>query len=131
MGLTRNYGKAIFEWLSKFAPTYREPLDELLFDKEHPKPFEYITYSSTTGNFSEPFIQALTIYSNSTSYDNVMDIVDDIEREVGEHGIKIDKDWGYLTIHKGSPFYQDKPDEDSSYRAGYVNLQIAVYQYNV
>lgn len=131
MGLTRNYGKTIFDWLSKFATTFREPLDELLFDKDNPKPFEYITYSSQTGNFAEQFIQAITIYSNSTSYDNVMEIVDNIEEEIGENGIKLTTDWGYLTIHKGNPFYQDKPDEDSSYRAGYVNLLIKVYQYKV
>lgn len=131
MGLTRNYATTLYNWLSGFAPTFRRPIQEGMFDEDNPQPNEYISYSAETGNFNTEFIQAITIYSKSTGYNNLMDIVDDIESAIGEKGVKIEDEWGYLTIYKGSPFYQDKEDEDSSYRAGYVNLLVRVYQNNV
>lgn len=131
MGLINNYASTLYEWLSGFAPTYREPVASSLFDEEHPQPNEYITYSADAGNFASEFMQAITIYSTSTSWTYIMDIVDEIETAVGENGIILRKEWGYITIHKGNPFYQDKPDEDDSVRAGYVNLIINIYQKNV
>ena len=131
MGLTRNYATTLYNWLSGFAPTFRRPIQEGMFDENNPQPNEYISYSAETGNFNTEFIQAITIYSKSTGYSNLMDIVDDIESAIGEKGVKVEDSWGYITIYKGDPFYQDKEDEDSSYRAGYVNLLVRVYQYNV
>ena len=131
MGLTRNYATTIYQWLSQFAPTFREPLNTTIFNDANPKPTEYITYSSDVSNFGTDFTQAIIIYSQSTSHNKVMDIVDDIESNIGECGIKISRDWGYVTIRKGSPFYQDKPDEDDTIRAGYVNLLVNVYQFKV
>lgn len=131
MGLTKNYATAIYNWLSGFAPTYREPLQSTQFDADNPEPNEYITYSADTGNFATQFIQALTIYSKSTGFTYLMQIVDSIESAITEHGIILRNDWGYIKIEKGSPFYQDKPDEDENYRAGYVNLLITIYQKNV
>lgn len=128
MGLTRNYATSLYEWLSGFARTYRSPVVSSMFDENNPKPNEYIEYSADVGNFNTDFIQPITIYSNSTSFSNVVDIVDSIENAVGEDGIRVEDDWGYFTVYKGSPFYQDKPDEDDNIRAGYVNLLIRIYQ---
>lgn len=123
--MTENYARTLYMWLSQFAPTFREPIQ---FDEDHPQPNEYITYSANTGNFAESFIQPISIYSKSTGWTNVMAIVDAIEENIGESGTRIVSDLGVMVIYKGSPFYQDKPDEDSSIRAGYVNLLIKVYQ---
>ncbi len=131
MALTRDYAIALYGWLSEFAPTFRQPVLDGMFDEDNPKPDEYISYSAEVGNFNMEYIQAITIYSKSTGYTNVMAIVDAIESAIGEEGIKIEEDWGYITVYKGSPFYQDKEDEDSSYRAGYVNLLVRVCQNNV
>lgn len=131
MGLTRDYATTLYEWLNNFAPTFRRPIQEGMFDAENPRPNEYITYSAGVGNFNTNFIQAITIYSKSTSYTGVMSIVDDIEGAIKENGTRIEDDWGYIIIYKGSPFYQDKEDEDSSYRAGYVNLLVKVCQYEI
>ena len=131
MSLTRNYATTLYNWLSGFAPTFRRPIQEGYFNEDNPQPNEYISYSAEAGNFNTAFIQAITIYSKSTSYNNVMQIVDEIESAIGESGCKVEGEWGFITIYKGSPFYQDKEDEDSSYRAGYINLEVRVYQYDV
>ena len=123
--MTENYAKTLYEWLSQFATTFRETIQ---FDEDNPQPNEYITYSANTGNFAESFIQPISIYSKSTGWTNVMAIVDAIEENIGESGTRIVSNLGVMVIYKGSPFYQDKPDEDSSIRAGYVNLLIKVYQ---
>lgn len=128
MGLTRDYATTLYEWLSKFAPTYRSPVLSTVFDENNPQPNEYIEYSANMGNFNSDFIQAITIYSKSTAYTKVMEIVDKIESAITENGIRVSGDWGYITIYKGSPFYQDKTDEDDTIRAGYVNLLIRVCQ---
>ena len=128
MNLTSNYASALYEWLSTFAPTFRRPLQEGLFDSDNPKPNEYITYSADAGRFNMDFMQSLSVFSKSTAYTNLMAIVDAIEEAIGEGGTKISKQWGYITIYKGNPFYQDKEDEDSSYRAGYINLIVRICQ---
>lgn len=128
MGLTKNYATTMYNWLSKFAPTFRSPILSSVFDEQNPQPNEYIEYSANMDNFNSDFIQAITIYSKSTAYTKVMEIVDNIESTITENGIRVSSDWGYITIYKGSPFYQDKTDEDDTIRAGYVNLLIRVCQ---
>lgn len=128
MNFTKNYATTLYDWLSEFATTYREPID---LDVSNPVDNEYITYSAVTGNFGVEFIQPLTIYSKSTAYTKVMEITDKIDTAIGEKGIVLRDDWGYLKIMKGDPFYQDKTDEDGSIRAGYVNLLLTIYQKNV
>lgn len=131
MSLTRDYATLLYEWLSNFATTFRSPIVSTMFDEDNPKPNEYIEYSADVGNFNTEFIQALTIYSQSTSFNNIMDIVDSLEEAITEKGVRVNADWGYITIYKGSPFYQDKPDEDDNIRAGYVNLLVRICQKNV
>ena len=94
----KNYSTTIYNWLTGFAPTFRSPISEGTFDNDNPKPNEYIEYSSSTGNFASSFIQSLTIYSKSTAYTNVMNIADSIESAVGEKGIILRNEWGYLKI---------------------------------
>lgn len=122
----RNYATALYQWLSGFAPTFREPV---IFDADNPQPDNYITYSASINGFAGQFIQPITIYTQSTGFNDLMNIVDSIESAIGESGCVIgNNEWGYVFINKGSPFYQDKPDEDESFRAGYMNLLITIYE---
>ena len=128
MGLVKNYATTFYEWLSGFASTFRSPILSNMFDEENVRPNEYIEYSAVVSAFNTEFIQPITIYSQSTSFNKVLEIVDAIENVVGENGVRVEDDWGYMTIYKGNPFYQDKPDEDDTIRAGYVNFTIRVFE---
>lgn len=122
----KKYAETLYQWLNGFETTFREPV---MFDADNPKPDDYITYSATTSGFASQFIQPISIYTKTTSFERLANIVDDIESAVGEGGCVIgDNTWGYIAINKGSPFYQDKPEEDENYRAGYVNLLVTIYE---
>lgn len=130
MNLIKNYATTLYNWLRSVAgvDVFREPVQ---FDEDNPQPNEYITYSANVGNFATEFLQPITIYSKSTGWTKVMEIVDAIESTITEKGVKVVSDWGIITIHKGNPFVQDKADEDSSYRSAYINLSIKIYQKEV
>lgn len=125
MGNVLKVGQLIYEWLSKFATTYRGVLPAGV------KPAnKYLQYSGYVDYFAQQFILPVQIYTlNTTSYAGVLEIADAIAAAVTEGGTLIGDDAGTVKIKimKGSPFYQDKQDEDETVRAGYINLEITVY----
>lgn len=125
MGNVLKVGQLIYEWLSKFATTYRGVLPAGV------KPAnKYLQYSGYVDYFATQFILPVQIYTlNTTSYAGVLEIADAIAAAVTEGGTLIGDDAGTVKIKimKGSPFYQDKQDEDETVRAGYINLEVTVY----
>lgn len=125
MGNVLKVGQLIYEWLSQFATTYRGVLPAGV------KPAnKYLQYSGYVDYFATQFILPVQIYTlNTTSYAGVLEIADAIAAAVTEGGTLIGDDAGTVKIKimKGSPFYQDKQDEDETVRAGYINLEITVY----
>lgn len=116
-------GQMLYQWLSQFAPTYRGVLPAGI-KPESP----YLQFSGYYDNFATQFILAVQIYQlNTTSYEGVLQLADKIESAVTEAGILISDEKIKIKIEKGSPFYQDKQDEDETVRAGYINLIITVY----
>ena len=116
-------GQMLYQWLSQFAPTYRGVLPAGI-KPESP----YLQFSGYYDNFATQFILPVQIYQlNTTSYEGVLQLADKIESAVTEAGILISDEKIKIKIEKGSPFYQDKQDEDETVRAGYVNLIITVY----
>ena len=116
-------GQMLYQWLSQFAPTYRGVLPAGI-KPESP----YLQFSGYYDNFATQFIFSVQIYQlNTTSYESVLQLADKIESAVTEAGILISGADIKIKIEKGSPFYQDKQDEDETVRAGYVNLLITVY----
>lgn len=125
MGNVLKVGQLIYEWLSQFATTYRGVLPAGV------KPAnKYLQYSGYVDYFATQFILPVQIYTlNTTSYAGVLEIADAIAAAVTEGGTLIGDDAGTVKIKimKGSPFYQDKEDEDETVRAGYINLEVTVY----
>lgn len=118
------FGKAIYEWLSQFASTYRG----LLPAGRAPEKNVYLRVDGYYNKFATAFIYPVQIYAlNTTSYSSVLLIADEIGNAIGDGGVLIIKDDVRFLITKGDPFYQDKGDEDETVRAGYINLEISVY----
>lgn len=116
-------GQLLYQWLSQFATTYRGVLPAGL------KPTSpYLQMSGYYDKFATQFILPVQIYQlNTTSYEGVLQLADKIESAVTEAGILISDTDIKIKIEKGSPFYQDKTDEDETVRAGYINLIITIY----
>ena len=116
-------GQIIYKWLSQFATTYRGVLPAGI------KPDEtYLQFSGYSDYFAQSFILPVQIYTQNTpSYMRVLEIGDKINDAVTEGGVLIGDDDIKIKIDKGSPFYQDKPDEDETVRAGYINLIVTIY----
>lgn len=118
------YSKALFEWLSQFGTVY----EEFIPAQKIPKKL-YITYSAIVdNNFATPFIQPFTIYAKAQNYEGIKKVAANVSDTIGQGGIILRKDWGYMTIFKGNPFYQNKADNDENIRAGYINLIIKIYK---
>lgn len=117
------FGQKIYEWLSKFAPTYRGVLPAGTSPQD-----VYLYMSGYYDLFATSFIFPVQIYAQkTTSYSSVLLIADEIADAVGDGGILVSEDGVKFRIMKGTPFYQDRADEDETVRAGYVNLEITVY----
>lgn len=117
------FGHLIYEWLSTFAPTYRGVLPAGV------KPANvYLKIGGYADDFATQFIFPVQIYTlNTTSYGSVALIADEIGNAIGNGGILLSDEGIRVKIEKGSPYYQDKDDEDETVRAGYVNLLITIY----
>lgn len=123
MGNILKVGQLLFRWLSQFATTYRGVLPAGVTPEK-----KYLQYDGYVDYFATQFILPVQIYTlGTTSYADVLDIADKISEAVTEAGTLIGDDTVKIKIDKGSPFYQDKEDEDETVRAGYVNLIITVY----
>ena len=123
MGNILKVGQLLFQWLSQFATTYRGVLPAGVTPEK-----KYLQYDGYVDYFATQFILPVQIYTlGTTSYADVLYISDKISEVVTEAGTLIGDDTVKIKIDKGSPFYQDKEDEDETVRAGYVNLIITVY----
>lgn len=117
------FGHLIYEWLSTFAPTYRGVLPAGV------KPASvYLKIGGYADDFATQFVFPVQIYAlNTTSYGSVVLIADEIADAISDGGMLLSDEGIRVKIEKGSPYYQDKDDEDVTVRAGYVNLLITIY----
>lgn len=123
MGNILKVGQLLFQWLSQFATTYRGVLPAGVTPEK-----KYLQYDGYVDYFATQFILPVQIYTlGTTSYADVLEIADKISEAVTEAGTLIGDDTVKIKIDKGSPFYQDKEDEDETVRAGYINLIITIY----
>jgi len=125
--MTEKYAQILYEWLSQFATTIRGVLPANATEPSG----VFLTYDAVAGNFGENFMQAVSIYEiGATNYENIWEVVDSIENTIRESGIIIRRNDMNITIHKGSPFYQDIGSGSDTAKAGYINLQVKIYQKN-
>lgn len=126
--MTEKYEMILYKWLSQFATAIRG--GRLPANANKPSGV-FFQYDITAGNFGENFMQAISIYEiGATSYENIWAVVDNIENTIRECGLIIRNEDMNITIYKGSPFYQDISSGSDTAKAGYINLQIKIYQKN-
>lgn len=120
---TKAFAQRVYEWLSTFGTVYRGVLpagketDDL-----------YIQIQGYADKFATEFVFPVHIYKKNTeSYISVVNKAEQIGNAVGEGGLLVINNDVIFKVEKGSPFYQDKADEDKTVRAGYINLLITIY----
>lgn len=88
-------------------------------------PMPRITYNVTTDSLGNVVYMSGSIWYRSTSWKEITEKTNDIEKRLGEHGgVVLDLDDGKVWIMKGSPFAQRMSDPDDSIRRMYINLQV-------
>lgn len=117
------FGKRFYEWLSQFGTVYRGVLPSGVEPGDL-----YLRFDGYADKFATPFIMPVQIYKhNTTSYSSVLQVAESIGNAISEGGVLVIFDDVRFKVDKGSPFYQDKQDEDKTVRAGYINLEITIY----
>ena len=117
-----NGAKALIAWLDKnVIKTYQERVIDSAV-------LPYASLSYVEGEFAEPVLQQLTIWTRSdNSYASAYSYADTLSELIGEGGILIDGTDVKLWVKKGSPFVQNRNDDELTVRAVLVNLEISYY----
>lgn len=83
----------------------------------------YITYSVATDSLDYVVPLSASIWYSSTSWESISKKADEISAYIGNGGITIPLDLGYMYISRGNPFAQRIADEsDSLIRRIYLNV---------
>lgn len=103
-------------YFDKFVKSFPEGF--VLDDTEFP----YATYSvADEENLEEGLIQ-VRVYTKSSSFKTLANIIDTIEKEIDENGRIILGEFGVSKLYKGSPFYQLISEEDKLIKSAYINI---------
>lgn len=113
--------KALIGWLNKnVIDTWQEPVTD--------KPLPYASLGYIEGEFAEPVLQQITIWTRSdSSYASAYSYADTLSELLGENGVLLDGTGIKLWIKKGSPFVQNRNDDELTVRAVLINLEISYY----
>jgi hypothetical protein len=116
-----NQATALIAWLNTILTTYQEPVPDTAV-------LPYISLGFEQPRNAEPVNQQLTIWTRSeNSYAQAYGYATAIETALGEVGIIVDGANCKLWIKKGSPFVQNRNDDERTIRAVLVNLEISYY----
>lgn len=116
-----NQAKALIAWLNTFLVTYQEPVTVVAT-------LPYMSIGFEQPRNSEATIQQVNIWTRSeNSYKAAYEYADLIEAELGEVGKLISGSGCKLWIKKGSPFVQNRNDDERTIRAVMINLEISYY----
>lgn len=100
-------------------PAYAE--DSVPDDVELP----YITYSLSVPEWNQKASLYAQVWDRTTSNTKIIRVADQITAAIGENGINIPVEGGYLIIWPESPLIQIMVDGD--HRSAYINLSVNTY----
>jgi hypothetical protein len=116
-----NQATALIAWLNTILTTYQEPVPDTAT-------LPYITLGFEQPRNAEPVNQQLTIWTRSeNSYAAAYGYANAIETALGEVGIVVIGVNCKLWVKKGSPFVQNRNDDERTIRAVLINLEISYY----
>ena len=116
-----NQATALIAWLNTILTTYQDPVPDTAT-------LPYITLGFEQPRNAESVIQQLTIWTRSeNSYASAYGYANAIETALGEVGIVVDGVNCKLWVKKGSPFVQNRNDDERTIRAVLINLEISYY----
>ena len=90
--------------------------------------FPRLTYSLATSDFGTPVLVSASLWDRSTSWKNVTEMADVIDKALGLRGAIISSDDGPIRIKRGNPFAQRMADEDDAIRRIYLNIEVEYYR---
>lgn len=117
-GRMSQIASALYEFWSSFGiPAFVEnyvPDDQAL---------PYITYHVTYPEWREQSSIYATVWTHSSSFVPLAQLVDQIEERIGE-GVQLNTEDGVLMLYKDITFMQIQPQEDINIKAAYLSLII-------
>lgn len=117
--------QAIQAYFEEFLPTFENN------SVPEGQDFPYATYSIPYSNFDEPVAGALNLWYKeslpSRSWKNISDKADEINEAIGQGGVILPYDDGYIWIKRGQPFAQRMSDEEPEVLRIYIVLELEYF----
>lgn len=110
--------RALYQFYNQFIPAYVE--NTVPSGTVYP----YLTYNLVDNGMEDSITQVI-VYTYSTSFMELANIIDAISEYIGS-GVLYPYANGELWIKKGSPFSQNYPQEDMKLKASYITLNISI-----
>lgn len=113
---------AIYQFFSGFGlPAYEE---NSVYDMDDMPDFPYITYELNTDSFSNNSISlSCSLWYRSTSWVQCNAKAEEISEAIGQGGVILPCDGGYIWIKRSSPFAQSMGDDsDDMIKRKYINI---------
>lgn len=118
---------AIYQFWAGFGLSAYEENSVYSFD-ETPK-FPYLTYELNTDAFSDNSVSlSCSLWYRSTSWVQANAKAEEISKTIGQSGVILNCDGGYIWIRRGSPFTQSMGDDsDDMIKRKYINISAVFF----
>ena len=83
-----------------------------------------ITYDCSVGDFGQSVSISASVWDRATTWQSVIELKNQISKEIGYGGVTKDYDGGTMWITKGTPFAMRMTDPDDSIRRIVINVNI-------
>ncbi len=113
---------ALYQFFSSFGlPAYEE---NSVYDMDDIPDFPYITYELNTDSFSDNSISlSCSLWYRSTSWVQCNAKAEEISKAIGQGGVILPCDGGYIWIKRSSPFAQSMGDDsDDMIKRKFINI---------
>lgn len=119
------------QYLNQFWNRFLKAYNEASLPQGDKTPLmPYISYNVETDNLDHPVFLYGDLYYHSNSMEAITQMKNRIAEYIGVGGRTDAIDGGYVHITRGTPFDQDKPDNDDSVRAKRINIQVEFFTEN-